>query len=360
MRNKPLIQANNYGVRFQDAERGIDTYIPVDKEGNWKFPERAPDVEINGYRFIFKGYSAIELRIDQNQIVASRTSVIKNVPFESLLNVNDTDLRSHFDSSQEGPYSTWGGIFAQYEIPAFQKFQFYSTNLKFWKQQLIDGELCNLYKIPCHQCHYLLSEPLELLTSSDDTPQAKQNQLFEINGLDCKMKSLRDVLDFNTFMKGEGPNSSMDGVTKIENNMTVDHDTFVISQSTPLKQNVDIEGIRWIAPGYDLWRGTNGFTGTIENTDQLCIIACCNASIDLIAQSSSLTSQSRAFTRGRFDRLGIFDQNGVEKFSTVGTVPLSEIYFQERRLIELYRIDTEYVVISNIDDPINGMQATVY
>lgn len=285
MRNTPLIQSIDPGIHFYDAERDIDTYIPIDKDGNWKFPERAPDVEIDGYKFFFKGYGAIELAYDQNHITALRTAIIKNVPFGSTLNINDYDLRTQFNLIKDPPHTTWGGIFAQYEAPAFQKFQFYSTNVVFWKQQEIDGELYNFYKIPCHRYHYLLAEPLSLEAPEDD--YADKDPLFVLSGYSCKMKTLKNALDFDTFEEGEGPNN-LDGVTKIENNMTVEHDTFVISQSNPLKQNLDLTGLRWIVHEADSYDAPNtpGLAGTIDNTDQLCVIACLHVSYDPFAKQS--------------------------------------------------------------------------
>ena len=62
---------------------------------------------------------------------------------------------------------------------------------------------------------------------------------------------------------------------------------------------------------------------------------------------------------GYLQGLIVFDKNGLEKFSGGGTVPVSEAFFAQQNLLEVYRNDTEYIIFTNQDDLINGTPATV-
>ena len=99
--------------------------------------------------------------------------------------------------------------------------------------------------------------------------------------------------------------------------------------------------------------------GTIDSSDQLCVIARFPVSYDPFAK------QSRSYDHGSQARIGylqgviVFDKNGQEKFSGGGTVPVSKAFFAQQNLLEVYRNDTEYIIFTNEDDPINGIQATV-
>lgn len=333
-----MLSSNNYGVRFQDGERAIDTYLPIDEDGYFTFPERAPDFEVDGYPVFFKGYGKVQVRWNVNGTdshVARVYELIKNVRFGSRMLADEFVTPSYPGDGVD--LMCWGGLVAIYEIPSFWKFQFNTKDAVFWKHD--DDLVADLYRIPCYQYNYILEAPFQ------------NDEVFAFEGHNYKAKSIKDYFDFDTEFLSDA--TLWYGITAIENNMTVDHYSFVIKQTTPLKKFMGEYASRLHGFENDecIWNlldaGDEPDPLIITPDDQCCIVYAYRE------RSSGSHDVRTSLLYPRF----VFDKNDT-LLAQSGYTRARSTLLDSDNLIEVASAESEFLFFENLDDPVNGFEVT--